>query len=247
LTWTGRPKKIGITRIHLEEDAGKTIHSQSTNQSFVDLNRGGVPLAEIVSEPDISSPAEAVAYLKSLHNIVLYLGVSDGNMEEGNFRCDVNISIRPKGSTQLGTRTELKNINSFRNIQRALEYEIERHKEVVEEGGSIVQETRLYDANKNATFPMRSKEEAHDYRYCPDPDLVPVYLDDKMLTVWREELPELPAGRLQRFINDWGLPFEDAAQITGERPWQITMKKHLPCSTIPNASPIWFWASFCAS
>ncbi len=213
----GQPKKIGITRIHLEEDAGKTIHSQSTNQSFVDLNRGGVPLAEIVSEPDISSPAEAVAYLKSLHNIVLYLGVSDGNMEEGNFRCDVNISIRPKGSTQLGTRTELKNINSFRNIQRALEYEIERHKEVVEEGGSIVQETRLYDANKNATFPMRSKEEAHDYRYCPDPDLVPVYLDDKMLTVWREELPELPAGRLQRFINDWGLPFEDAAQITGER------------------------------
>lgn len=213
----GQAKKIGITRIHLEEDAGKTIHSQSTNQSFVDLNRGGVPLAEIVSEPDISSPEEAVAYLKALHNIALYLGVSYGNMEEGNFRCDVNVSIRPKGSGQLGTRTELKNINSFRNVLRALEYEIERHKEVLEEGGSIVQETRLYDANKNATFSMRSKEEAHDYRYCPDPDLVPVYLDDKMLAVWREELPELPADRMQRFINSWGLSFEDAAQITGER------------------------------
>ena len=213
----GQTKKIGITRIHLEEDAGKTIHSQSTNQSFVDLNRGGVPLAEIVSEPDIGSPEEAVAYLKALHNIALYLGISYGNMEEGNFRCDVNVSIRPKGSSQLGTRTELKNINSFRNVLRALEYEIERHKEVLEEGGSIVQETRLYDANKNATFSMRSKEEAHDYRYCPDPDLVPVYLDDKMLAVWREELPELPAGRMQRFINDWGLSFEDAAQITGER------------------------------
>ena len=213
----GQTKKIGITRIHLEEDAGKTIHSQSTNQSFVDLNRGGVPLAEIVSEPDISSPEEAVAYLKALHNIALYLGVSYGNMEEGNFRCDVNVSIRPKGSGQLGTRTELKNINSFRNVLRALEYEIERHKEVLEEGGSIVQETRLYDANKNATFSMRSKEEAHDYRYCPDPDLVPVYLDDKMLAVWREELPELPADRMQRFINSWGLSFEDAAQITGER------------------------------
>lgn len=213
----GQTKKIGITRIHLEEDAGKTIHSQSTNQSFVDLNRGGVPLAEIVSEPDISSPEEAVAYLRALHNIALYLGVSYGNMEEGNFRCDVNVSIRPKGSGQLGTRTELKNINSFRNVLRALEYEIERHKEVLEEGGSIVQETRLYDANKNATFSMRSKEEAHDYRYCPDPDLVPVYLDDKMLAVWREELPELPADRMQRFINNWGLSFEDAAQITGER------------------------------
>ncbi len=213
----GQTKKIGITRNHLEEDAGKTIHSQSTNQSFVDLNRGGVPLAEIVSEPDISSPEEAVAYLKALHNIALYLGVSYGNMEEGNFRCDVNVSIRPKGSGQLGTRTELKNINSFRNVLRALEYEIERHKEVLEEGGSIVQETRLYDANKNATFSMRSKEEAHDYRYCPDPDLVPVYLDDKMLAVWREELPELPADRMQRFINSWGLSFEDAAQITGER------------------------------
>ena len=213
----GQSKRIGITRLHMEEDAGKTIHSPSANQSFVDLNRGGVPLAEIVSEPDISSPAEAVAYLKALHNIVLYLGVSDGNMEEGNFRCDVNVSIRPQGSSQFGTRTELKNINSFRNIQRALEYEIQRHKDVLEDGGSIIQETRLYDAAKNVTLPMRSKEEAHDYRYCPDPDLVPVYLNAEQVEAWRTELPELPARRLQRFINDYGLSGDDAAQLTGER------------------------------
>jgi len=212
-----RTKRIGITRIHLEEDAGKTIHSQATNQSFVDLNRGGVALAEIVSEPDMRSPAEAIAYLKTLHNIILYLGVSDGNMEEGNFRCDVNVSINPKGDSKFGTRTELKNINSFRNIQRALEYEIGRHKEVIEDGGEIVQETRLYDAAKNATFSMRSKEEAHDYRYCPDPDLVPVYVKEDQLVTWRNELPELPTDRMQRFITDFGLSHEDAAQITGER------------------------------
>ncbi len=213
----GQTKRIGITRLHLEEDAGKTIHSPATNQSFVDLNRGGVPLAEIVSEPDLSSPAEAVAYLKTLHNIVLYLGVSDGNMEEGNFRCDVNVSIRPKGSSEFGTRTELKNINSFRNIQRALEYEIRRHKDVLEDGGAIVQETRLYDAAKNVTLPMRSKEEAHDYRYCPDPDLAPVYLSAEQIAAWRAELPELPSARLERFMTEYGLSAEDAAQLTGER------------------------------
>lgn len=213
----GKIKRIGITRIHLEEDAGKTIHSQSQNQSFVDLNRGGVPLAEIVSEPDLRTPAEAIAYLKALHNIILYLGVSDGNMEEGNFRCDVNISIRHKGESEFGTRTELKNINSFRNIQRALEYEIQRHKDVLEDGGQIVQETRLYDAAKNITLSMRSKEEAHDYRYCPDPDLVPAYVTEEQLAAWRKELPELPADRLKRFMDSFNLPEEDAVQLTGER------------------------------
>ena len=210
-------KRIGITRIHLEEDAGKTIHSQSNNQSYVDLNRGGVPLAEIVSEPDLRSPAEAVAYLKALHSIVTYLGICDGNMEEGNFRCDANISIRPFGQKEFGTRTELKNINSFRNIQRALDYEIMRHKEVLEDGGSIVQETRLYDAAKDMTLPMRSKEEAHDYRYCPDPDLVAVQVTPEQLTLWKSELPELPHDRLQRFMKEFALPQEDAAQLTSER------------------------------
>lgn len=213
----GKTKRIGITRIHLEEDAGKTIHSQSNNQSFVDLNRGGVPLAEIVSEPDLRSPAEAVAYLKALHSIVTYLGICDGNMEEGNFRCDANISIRPVGQKEFGTRTELKNINSFRNIQRALDYEIMRHKEVLEDGGSIVQETRLYDAAKDITLPMRSKEEAHDYRYCPDPDLVPVQVTKEQLALWKSELPELPCDRLQRFVKEFALSEEDAAQLTSER------------------------------
>ncbi len=213
----GEARRIGITRIHLEEDAGKTIHSQATNQSFVDLNRGGVPLAEIVSEPDLRSAAEAIAYLKTLHNIILYLGVSDGNMEEGNFRCDVNISIRPEGQKEFGTRTELKNINSFRNIQRALEYEIQRHKDVLEDGGTIVQETRLYDAAKNITLSMRSKEEAHDYRYCPDPDLVPVYVSEEQLTAWRKELPELPTDRHARFMQEYALSEEDSLQLTGDR------------------------------
>ena len=213
----GEARRIGITRIHLEEDAGKTIHSQATNQSFVDLNRGGVPLAEIVSEPDIRSAAEAIAYLKTLHNIILYLGVSDGNLEEGNFRCDVNVSIRPEGQKEFGTRTELKNINSFRNIQRALEYEIQRHKDVLEDGGTIVQETRLYDAAKNITLSMRSKEEAHDYRYCPDPDLVPVYVSEDQLIAWRKQLPELPTDRHARFMKEYALSEDDSLQLTGDR------------------------------
>ena len=217
ITVGGEARRIGITRIHLEEDAGKTIHSQATNQSFVDLNRGGVPLAEIVSEPDLRSAAEAIAYLKTLHNIILYLGVSDGNMEEGNFRCDVNISIRPEGQKEFGTRTELKNINSFRNIQRALEYEIQRHKDVLEDGGTIVQETRLYDAAKNITLSMRSKEEAHDYRYCPDPDLVPVYVSEEQLTTWRKQLPELPTDRHARFMSQYALSEDDSLQLTGDR------------------------------
>lgn len=213
----GAAKRIRVNRIHMEEDAGKTIHSAATNQSFVDLNRGGVPLLEIVSEPDIRSSEQAVAYLKALRNIVLYLGISDGNMEEGNFRCDANVSIMPKGSKTLGTRTELKNLNSFRNVQRAIEYEIERHRVVLADGQEIVQETRLYDANKNITLPMRSKEEAHDYRYCPDPDLLPVLVTEAQLAAWAAELPEMPAQRRARFEAAYGLPQADAELLTSDR------------------------------
>ena len=213
----GKEKKIGITRIHMEEDAGKSVHSAAENVSYVDLNRTGVPLIEIVSEPDIRSPEEAVAYLKALRSILVYLEICDGNMEEGSFRCDANISIRPRGQKEFGTRTELKNMNSFRHVQRALEYEIERQIDLVEDGEEVVQETRLYDADKNITRPMRGKEEAHDYRYFPDPDLVPLVLKSEWIEQWRKELPELPADKLQRFIRQYGLPVYDAEVLTAEK------------------------------
>jgi len=213
----GKEKKIGITRIHMEEDAGKSVHSSAENVSFVDLNRTGVPLIEIVSEPDIRSPEEAVAYLKALRSILVYLDICDGNMEEGSFRCDANVSIRPKGQKEFGTRTELKNMNSFRHVQRALEYEIERQIDLVEDGEKVVQETRLYDAEKNITKPMRGKEEAHDYRYFPDPDLVPLVLKDEWIEAWRQELPELPAAKQDRFVQEYDLPVYDAEVLTAER------------------------------
>lgn len=212
----GQSHHIGITRIHMENDAGKNIHAQHENASYVDLNRAGTPLVEIVSEPDMRSGAEAVAYLKALHAIVTYLGVSDGNMEEGNFRCDANVSIHKKGEP-LGTRAELKNLNSFRNVQRAIEIEIERQKDILEDGGQVVQETRLYDAAKNTTASMRGKEEAHDYRYFPDPDLLPVGISDEQMVQWRAELPELPASRLARFTAMTGLPEADAEALVASR------------------------------
>jgi aspartyl-tRNA(Asn)/glutamyl-tRNA(Gln) amidotransferase subunit B len=210
-------KRIGITRIHMEADAGKSIHSQVENLSFVDLNRCCVPLIEIVSEPDMRSAEEAVAYLKELRSILIYLGICDGNMEEGSFRCDANVSVRPKGQEAFGTRAELKNINSFRNVQRAIEYEIQRHIDCIEDGEEIVQETRLYNADKNITLSMRGKEEAHDYRYFPDPDLVPLVLEQKWLDTWRSELPELPKARCARFVEQYGLPEFDADLLTNER------------------------------
>ncbi|WP_457570476.1 Asp-tRNA(Asn)/Glu-tRNA(Gln) amidotransferase subunit GatB [Desulfovulcanus sp.] len=213
----GKEKKIGITRIHMEEDAGKSVHSAAENVSYVDLNRTGVPLIEIVSEPDIRSPEEAVAYLKALRSILVYLDICDGNMEEGSFRCDANVSIRPKGQKEFGTRTELKNMNSFRHVQRALEYEIERQIDLVEDGEEVIQETRLYDADKNITKPMRGKEEAHDYRYFPDPDLVPLVLKDEWIESWRLELPELPAAKQERFVQEYDLPVYDAEVLTAER------------------------------
>lgn len=210
-------KRIGITRIHMENDAGKSIHSGTDNASYVDLNRAGTPLIEIVSEPDMRSAEEAVAYLKSLRAILLYLDICDGNLEEGSFRCDANVSIRPRGQKEFGTRTELKNMNSFRNIQRAVEYEVERQIDVLEDGEAIVQETRLFDAAKGVTRTMRGKEEAHDYRYFPDPDLVPLVIEEAWLQKWEQELPELPKARVQRFRDTLSLPEYDAEVLTAEK------------------------------
>ncbi|GAB6110680.1 Asp-tRNA(Asn)/Glu-tRNA(Gln) amidotransferase subunit GatB [Desulfomicrobium salsuginis] len=210
-------KRIGITRIHMENDAGKNIHSPADNASYVDLNRAGVPLIEIVSEPDMRSAEEAVAYLKSLRAILVYLGICDGNLEEGSFRCDANVSIRPRGQEEFGTRAELKNMNSFRNIQRAIEYEVGRQIDLVEDGEAIVQETRLFDAAKGVTRSMRGKEEAHDYRYFPDPDLLPLVIDPDRMEAWRAELPELPAARCRRYQETLGLPEYDALVLTAEK------------------------------
>ena len=210
-------KRIGLTRIHLEEDAGKNLHEGIEEASYVDLNRTGVPLMEIVSEPDIRNSEEAVAYLKKLRNILVYLEVCDGNLEEGSFRCDANVSIRPAGQKELGTRTELKNINSFRFIQKAIDYEIQRQEAVIEEGGRIVQETRLWDSQKQITVSMRSKESAHDYRYFPEPDLVPVRISDEWVEEIRRSLPELADARRSRFVRDYQLPPYDADILTQDK------------------------------
>ena len=213
----GAQKKIGLTRIHMEEDAGKLMHDEHNPVSYVDLNRAGVPLIEIVSEPDMRSPAEAADYLKRLHEILVYLEICDGNMEEGSFRCDANVSIRPKGQKEFGTRAELKNMNSFRNVQRALEYEVKRQQYLVEGGGKVVQETRLWDDAQGISIPMRSKEEAHDYRYFPDPDLVPILVDDAWVDEMRRELPEMPAAKRERFIKDYSIPEYDAGVLTADK------------------------------
>jgi aspartyl-tRNA(Asn)/glutamyl-tRNA(Gln) amidotransferase subunit B len=213
----GHEKTIGITRIHMEEDAGKSIHSATENKSFVDLNRCGTPLIEIVSEPDMRSADEAVAYLKALRSILVYLEICDGNMEEGSFRCDANVSIRPRGEQKLGTRTELKNLNSFRHVHKAIEYEISRHIDLLDDGEKIVQETRLYDVDKGVTVSMRGKEEAHDYRYFPDPDLLPLSLEQAWLDKWAEELPELPQARETRFLREYDLPEAAAQALTAEK------------------------------
>lgn len=215
-TQEGGPKRIGITRIHMEEDAGKLLHSDG-NSSSVDLNRACTPLLEVVSEPDMRSSDEAIAYLKQLHQIVVYLGVCDGNMEEGSFRCDANVSIRPWGQKELGTRSELKNLNSFRFIKQAIEYEVERQADLIDDGGKVVQETRLFDADAGTTRSMRSKEEAHDYRYFPDPDLVPLVVSDKWIETVRNDLPELPDAKLRRYQEELGLPAYDAGVVSAER------------------------------
>lgn len=210
-------KIIAITRAHLEEDAGKSIHEGFEGCSGIDLNRAGTPLLEVVSEPDMRSAKEAVAYLKTLHALVRYLGISDGNMQEGSFRCDANVSVRRVGDTKLGTRTETKNVNSFRFVERAINYEIARQIDILENGGTINQETRLYDADKNETRPMRSKEEANDYRYFPDPDLLPLHISPEFIESMRQRLPELPQEKKERFISQYGLSSYDANILAHER------------------------------
>ncbi len=211
----GSEKTIGITRIHMEEDAGKLIHEGIF--SLVDLNRTGTPLLEIVSEPDIRTSEEAIAYLKELRQILLYLGICDGNMEEGSFRCDANVSVRKIGETKFGTKTEIKNVNSFRFIQRAIEYEIERQIDIIESGGKVVQETRLFDSAKGITISMRSKEEAHDYRYFPEPDLMPIILDDAFMEDIKNGLPESPYNKRKRFLHSYGIPEYDVEILTSEK------------------------------
>jgi aspartyl-tRNA(Asn)/glutamyl-tRNA(Gln) amidotransferase subunit B len=214
----GTVKTIGITRAHLEEDAGKSLHEDFHGLSGIDLNRAGTPLIEIVSQPDLRSPEEAGAYMRKIHTLVRYLEISDGNMQEGSFRCDANVSVRRRGDPQLGTRSELKNLNSFRFVEKAIEVEAERQIDVLEGGGRVVQETRLYDPDRNETRPMRSKEEANDYRYFPDPDLLPVVVDDALIEQARAALPELPDAKRERFMREYELPAYDAAILTGQRP-----------------------------
>ena len=213
----GTRKTVGITRAHLEEDAGKSLHEGLKGFTGIDLNRAGTPLLEIVSEPDMRSAREAVAYLKKVHTLVRYLEICDGNMQEGSFRCDANVSIRPKGAAKFGTRAELKNLNSFRFIEKAINYEVARQIEILEGGGTVVQETRLYDADRNETRSMRSKEEANDYRYFPDPDLLPLAIDEAFIEAVRKTLPELPDEKAARFVREHGLVQYDADVLTANR------------------------------
>ena len=213
----GPRKRIGVTRAHLEEDAGKSLHEGFTGMTGIDLNRAGTPLLEIVSEPELRTAKEAVAYMKKMHSLVRYLGICDGNMQEGSFRCDANVSVRPAGQTAFGTRAELKNLNSFRFVERAINYEIERQIELIEDGGQVVQETRLFDPDRGETRSMRGKEEAHDYRYFPDPDLLPLEITTAFIDAVRAELPELPDAKSVRFQQDYGLSGYDAAVLTGSR------------------------------
>jgi len=232
------PKRIGITRIHMEEDAGKLVHGLG-NGSGVDLNRAGTPLLEVVSEPDFRSADEAVAYLKQLHQIVTYLGICDGNMEEGSFRCDANVSVMPVGSDTLGTRAEIKNVNSFKFVKQAIEYEIVRQIDLIEDGGKVVQETRLFDPNAGTTRSMRGKEEAHDYRYFPDPDLVPLVISSDWVERTEKDLPELPATKRQRFITQFGLPEYDADVLTASRPLADYFEETAAFAHNPKAAANW--------
>lgn len=226
----GRRKIIGITRAHLEEDAGKSLHEDFQGYSGIDLNRAGTPLIEIVSEPDMRSAKEAIAYLKKVHTLVRYLEICDGNMQEGSFRCDANVSVRPLGQEKYGTRCEIKNLNSFRFIEKAINYEVARQIELIEGGGRVKQETRLYDPDKDETRALRSKEEANDYRYFPDPDLLPVMLDDAYIEKVRSSLPELPDEKAARFVGAYDLPVYDAGVLTGSREmadYYETVTRHL--------------------
>lgn len=235
----GKKKTIGLTRIHMEEDAGKLVHDISRPISRVDYNRTGVPLIEIVSEPDIRTSEEAGAYLRKLRSIVRYLGICDGNMEEGSFRCDANISIRPRGVDEFGTRAEIKNLNSFRHVEKAIDYEIRRQQAVLEDGGRVIQETRLWNPDKNKTVSMRGKEEAHDYRYFPDPDLLPLVIDDAWIDEVKENLPELPEEKKKRFVTEYRLPEYDASVLTSAR--ELADYFEICLETFPKPKPVSNW------
>ncbi len=238
-------KKIGITRIHMEEDAGKLIHDEvfeHSHSSLVDFNRAVVPLLEIVSEPDMRTPGEGGAYLRSLRDIVVYLGICDGNMEEGSFRCDANISVRPKGQEELGTKAELKNMNSFRNVEKALAYEIERQIDLLRKGEKVVQETRLWDNGEGRTVSMRTKEEAHDYRYFPDPDLVPLVIEEEWVDEIRKTLPELPQKKRERFQEMYGLPAYDSEVLCQSRDIADFFEKVVKVNNSPKAISNWMMA-----
>jgi len=242
----GGKKPIGITRIHMEEDAGKLIHDEDQPLSYVDLNRSGIALIEIVSEPDMRSPEEGVAYLRRLHEILVYLEICDGNMEEGSFRCDANVSLRPKGREEFGTRAELKNMNSFRNVQRALEYEIVRQRGVLESGGVVVQETRLWDDYHGITHSMRGKEEAHDYRYFPDPDLVDLSISETWIEEIATTIPELPLEKRERFIGEYGIPPYDAGVLTTSRALADFYEKVVELCGKPKIASNWVMGDFLA-
>lgn len=234
----GKKRRIGIRRIHMEEDAGKSIH-EGGNYSLIDLNRAGVPLMEIVSEPDIRTPKEAAEYMRKLRTILRYLGVCDGNMEQGSLRCDANVSVRPAGSKELGVKTEIKNINSFRFVEKALEYEIARQIRILNEGGRIVQETRLWDSETGRTVSMRTKEEAHDYRYFPEPDLVPIVVEKNLIEEIRASLPELPDEKRERFISDYGLPEYDADFLVSEKAMAEWFEEAVRLGGQPKAVSNW--------
>jgi len=235
----GKLKRIGITRIHLEEDAGKNLHQTESGSSLVDLNRAGTPLMEIVSEPDIRSAEEASEYLKKLRSILRYIEVSDADMEKGNFRCDANVSIRPAGSKEFGTRAEIKNVNSFKFVQKALEYEIKRQAQLLDGGDRVIQETRLFDSAKGVTFSMRNKEEAHDYRYFPEPDLVPIVVPQSTVTKIAATIPELPDTKRARFVNEYSIPEYDAEMLTQSRATADYFEQTAKLSNQPKAVSNW--------
>jgi aspartyl-tRNA(Asn)/glutamyl-tRNA(Gln) amidotransferase subunit B len=235
----GTRKAVGVTRAHLEEDAGKSLHEGLGRASGIDLNRAGTPLLEIVSEPDLRSAREAVAYMKKIHTLVRYLGICDGNMQEGSFRCDANVSVRRRGATELGTRCEIKNLNSFRFVERAINHEVERQVELIERGGKVVQETRLYDPDRDQTRPMRSKEEANDYRYFPDPDLLPLVIDEAFVEDVRSGLPELPDAKAARFAREHGLSDYDAGVLTASREMAAFYEEVVAAAGEPKLAANW--------
>ncbi len=242
----GSVKSIGVTRAHLEEDAGKSLHEDFHGSSGIDLNRAGTPLLEIVSEPDIRSAEQAVAYLKYVHSLIRYLDISDGDMSQGSMRCDVNISLRPVGQTEFGTRTEIKNVNSFRFVEKAIHVETERQRDILEDGGSITQETRLYDADKNETRPMRSKEVANDYRYFPEPDLLPIEIDQAYIDSVQSGMPELPKQKVARFVEQYQLSAYDARLLASERDTAEYFEQVSSASEDAKASANWVMGELAA-